>query len=147
MRSLGLVASLDHIDCGHHIALDREGLPLLSPATGEGRAEPMVSVTITDITTLIIAITGLITAMSGTISVISRIRQRRRHGHDRRRPLIVPKDQRVVESVDPAPEIEFQIEPRPMAVQRVDAGRLGIDHDFTRRRVSQKVHQKFLFVI
>jgi len=45
----------------------------------------MVSVTITDITTLIIAITGLITAMSGTISVISRIRQRRRHGHDRRR--------------------------------------------------------------
>ena len=83
-RSLGLLASLDHIDCGH-IALDREGLPPLSPATGEGRAEPMVSVTITDITTLIIAITGLITAMSGTISVISRIRQRRRHGHDRRR--------------------------------------------------------------
>jgi hypothetical protein len=40
----------------------------------------MVSVTITDITTLIIGITGLITAISGTISVFSRIRQRRRHG-------------------------------------------------------------------
>jgi hypothetical protein len=34
-----------------------------------------------------------------------------------------------------------------MAVQRVNAGRLGIDHDFTHRRVSQKVHQKSLFVI
>ena len=36
MRSLGLLASLDHIDCGHHIALDREGLPPLNPATGRG---------------------------------------------------------------------------------------------------------------
>jgi molybdate transport system regulatory protein len=34
-RSLGLLASPDHIDGGHHIALDREGLPPWSPGTGE----------------------------------------------------------------------------------------------------------------
>jgi hypothetical protein len=37
------------------------------------------------------------------------LRQRRRHGHDARRPLVAPKriDQRVDESVEPAPEIGF----------------------------------------
>ena len=48
-------------------------------------------------------------------------------------------DQRVDESVDPAPEIDFQIEPGAMAVQRVDADRLGIDHDFT----IVEFHKKF----
>jgi hypothetical protein len=34
-----------------------------------------------------------------------------------------------------------------VSVQRVKPGRLGIDHDFTHGNVSQKVHQKSLFVI
>jgi hypothetical protein len=34
-----------------------------------------------------------------------------------------------------------------VAVQRVEPGCLGIDHDFTRGKVSQKVHQKTLVVI
>ena len=71
------------------------------------------------------------------MSVISRIRQRRRHGHDRRRPLIV---QQIYERVDPAPKIGFQIEPPAMAVQRVEAGCLGINNDLTHGGLSQKVH-------
>ena len=56
--------------------------------------------------------------MRGPLGRVRRARpllgQRREHRHDRRRPLVVPKriDQRVDESVEPAPEIGFQLLPR-----------------------------------
>jgi hypothetical protein len=68
---------------------------------------------LSEITSLIVAVTGLAAAVAGLISVISRIRQRRRHGHDRR-ALVAPEriDERVDECVEPAPQIGLHLAPR-----------------------------------